>query len=468
MINDEQNCTYFILPTDIRDPEKLKRFLDGRTEWQEEQEAFPLQYTLQYASRMAKPGDNRLRVYRYTSGKTLPVCMQSEKLKKSSASESRPELGEIMLYIFGCGVAFLEFRVVYGEMYFDEIVEFVAWFRSLRNNESSGHIQEGTISLETAARQILPEDESGTIHCFSNPSDLKRQANIYTILKHEKLRKEEIEREKVSRKEEARAKRAGYDEAELELLRRYRDKLTHGYRGYKTVADISETSDYKMCLDLPQKKEFWGGSQDGLVCISKEQWYSNLTVDYHFQYLLLLTQRSSAIRCIDRLSSLDCSNRSRLMDQYDQVKEINCNLIDIKTRYLFRVISDEFFVQNIYSRMYHVLEIEDLFRDLEDINDQLRYIQQEEQQLAQEETKKQEEKLETLLGVVSLLAVFSALVDLAAYLIMWTKGEELPFAVGSLVIVLAWLIIGLCILSKIIDVIRRAFHRRAEPKGRSL
>ena len=113
--------------------------------------------------------------------------------------------------------------------------------------------------------------------------------------------------------------------------------------------------------------------------------------------------------------------------------------------------------------MYHVLEIEDLFRDLEDINDQLRYIQQEEQQLAQEETKKQEEKLETLLGVVSLLAVFSALVDLAAYLIMWTKGEELPFAVGSLVIVLAWLIIGLCILSKILDVIRRAFHRRAEP-----
>ena len=187
------NCSCFLLPLQIRSRKVLDSFLRQSRHWEEERNGFPTQYTLYYAGGMNRPDDDRFRMYRYNAARELPLCTFRERIdmdlssspKPVSSSGCSPAVDGISLYVFGSGVAFLEVRVLYGQMNVCEIVEFVNLFRSLRNDESRSNqlrMPPDTISLRTAAARILPAEESGTVLCFSNPSEIKMQAIIYSFL----------------------------------------------------------------------------------------------------------------------------------------------------------------------------------------------------------------------------------------------------------------------------------------------
>ena len=391
-----ENSTYFILPLSVEEPEKLDAFLGSREDWAEEPVPFKTQYILYYAGDMNRQDDKRLRSFRYTEGKNLNIYMMDEEVQEdSSFSEEKPVLGEIRLYLFGCGIAFLEFQVQYGKMAYWNIVKFVNLFRSLRNNETSDkkvQIPEGKISLEKAAEKILPENESGTLRCFSNPSKIKRQADIFTVLNAKTcilIKKEDAEFERI------------------------RFLLAHGYNN--VIEDKEESAAYEMKWNLKNKTEFWGGSQDGLAFLVKEPQpyqYDHLSNDYHFMYLLLLNQRYSAMRCIGEVS--------QSIEDYGHIRELCRKVTDIKARYSFRVVSDEHFMQNFYSKMYEVLNIDKLLQDIEDVNTQLSTILGEEQKQKEEKQQKEFDNAVTLFGTiftaVSVISIASACIDLHDFL----------------------------------------------------
>ena len=118
--------------------------------------------------------------------------------------------------------------------------------------------------------------------------------------------------------------------------------------------------------------------------------------------LLLLNQRFSAISYIEKISRLGKDVKER-----EKISEIYPNVVDLRTHYSFRVISDDFFVQTVYSNTYQVLEIDALLKDLDDANGQFNEL-----------SKKREKSVENFVKTLSLLAAFSAVTDLAAYLDM--------------------------------------------------
>ena len=99
------------------------------------------------------------------------------------------------------------------------------------------------------------------------------------------------------------------------------------------------------------------------------------------------------------------------------------------------MISDDFFVQTVYSTAYQVLEIDALFHDLEDANGQFNEL-----------SKEREKRVEYFIFVLSVLAAFSAFADLAYFLGMFAWPQPHWF---SLIAISAILIIALLYIFKL-------------------
>lgn len=415
--NDFKNSSYFILPLKVAEPARLDAFLKKNPSWQVQKSALDTQYILHYAATMDDVSDGRLRIYRHSADDLRFYFFDSriaERLERLGISPSgcSPEMGGISLYLFGTGVAFLEFQVLFGGMNIFEIVEFVYLFRRLRNNEQMKwlHFPEGSISPETAAEKLLPQKESGTLLCFSNPSPIKKQANIFTMID---------------------MKCCSPCEPPAEDAGRFCRLLAHGANN-SFADDADPSSQYRMNMEFGQD-EYWGGSQDGLAVVTNQSYafqYKNLCMDHHFMYLLLLNQRFASVAFIEEFSRSD-------MD-LSRSQRIKTAVVKLKTRYSFRVISDDKIIQSVYNSMYGVLELDELLEDLEEANDQIN-------ELLQTAREKHDKRFEALLGALSILAIFSALVDFSDYLDRFTTAETLHTII-SLVTTAAILVIAVILI----------------------
>lgn len=389
-----KNSSYFILPLKINDFSKLLAFLRSeKNKWTLEPDGFKTKYLMFYAGKMNEDGDDRFQMYRYAEPEKLHIYMFEDKF---SDSGKIPILGDISFYVFGKEIGFLEFQVFYGDMSDGDIAKFVYSFRSLRNPKTLPE-ESDCKRLKEAAEDILPAENSGTKLCFSNPSEVKMQANVYTML--------------------------GIDDLSDDESKSICCRIAHGYRTVST-SDGDAESDYDKCLHL-NTEEYWSICPDGIAYInnySKKRYspytYENLRIDFHFMYLLLLNQRFAAISFIEAISECSRNEKARkgITDVYRRV-------VELRTRYSFRVISDDFFVQTVYSTGYQVLEIDALLKDLEDANGQFNEL-----------SKERETRVEHFVMAVTLLALVSAFADLATFLGFFKWHQPHWWSLGILLI----------------------------------
>ncbi len=397
-----QNSSYFILPFKIDNFDRLMAFLRSEESKWKEQDGFVLQYLMFYAREMTDSDDERFQMYRYTEKESEPlhIYMFDDNVTESGQA---PTLGDISLYIFGKEISFLEFQVFYNNMDSKGILQFINSFRSLRNPEKLPE-KLNCKRLKDAVETILPAEGSGTVLCFSNPSEVKMQANIFTMLYN--------------------ANSSDKDKENKSLCCR----LAHGYKS--VIPDAEDAArGYDKCLHL-NSSEYWGICPDGIAYVKRsrpsQNNYENLRKDFHFMYLLLLNQRFAAISFIEAINECSRNEKARkgITDVYRRV-------VELRTRYSFRVISDDFFVQTVYSTGYQVLEIDALLKDLEDANGQFNEL-----------SRVSEKRVEHFVIVVSLLAAVSAFADLAAYREMF-RSEHPPY--GSLLLIPFLALVFICI-----------------------
>ena len=156
-----------------------------------------------------------------------------------------------------------------------------------------------------------------------------------------------------------------------------------------------------------------------------------MSEDYHYLYLILLNQRFSGMRYIAEIATTD--------DTRELVEQVSRKIIHLKTRYSFHAVSDDYIYQNIYSKMYTILDIDKLFLDIEENSDRLSLVQS-------NENAETEKDNNNFLIYISLLAVFSALIDLASYLDRMSVATLVSTAVSG-VFVLS--IIGYAIIKRV-------------------
>lgn len=416
-INSILNRTYFIVPVKINNSDRFHDYLfdNGWSDYTVKNnlhgvsDAFNTDYLLNYAEKILAKDNPKFRAFRYDNINDVKVLDYSNKISYYLKREitNHPEPKEINFYEFSTGIGFFEICITYNEMKMDEITNFIFQFRSFRNDKDSLYNltdpkeSSDSCSLSRLVDKLLPEDKAFVTVCFSNRSRVKKQADIYTVI----------------------------DLGQTDMCDMSADEcryyLSHGFPNYFEYVPVNEYSDnssfesrnkikYELIYN-PLSNSFWGGSQDGLTCLSFKPYFymdNQLANDYHFMYLLLLNIRFSSLNYIDELSS-DSIN-------LEDIKSVSKKVISLKTDFSFRVISDDSIYQTIYGRLFEILELDNLMSDITEANERLILMLQENEELERiNQNKKEEERsnrFNTILAYLSILTIFSALIDLSDYL----------------------------------------------------
>lgn len=198
-------------------------------------------------------------------------------------------------------------------------------------------------------------------------------------------------------------------------------KLFHFSHSYTTDYGYNQIyHDDTFCCYHPYVYIHWGYCPDGISCVyynindfTYNELNGKLQNDYYFMYLVLLNQKYTLLSLINEMMA--CRKASP-----EEWRHIQHKLIIYQMEYSFRVVSDEMTYHRIYSDMRSILSINELENDLKDISNRMYQLKNEEQRESEElANAKRNWRINLGLGMLSLLAVFSAFVDSTDTLDMW-------------------------------------------------
>lgn len=300
--------------------------------------------------------------------------------------KSTPTIEEVRFSCFATGVGFMEFWVSYSGFDGQDIAEFSYMFKKATrkcNREFSNQQR----TLYDVARDLLPHNCQAVLF-FSTSARFKYECNFFHFI---------------------------HLDQEIPEKTTLEETLYHLSRSYRSDMPIAAESAYDVVYKVSDG-DYWAGSPEGLVNIvydyqnslqAKTDYYlhtlkpQRLQLDYYFMYLLLLNQKYSSVEYI-RMVSLSVDSNTRA------VESLNKRIIQLKNTFSFNVISDDSVIQNVYSKMYSVLEIRNLLEDVIENESQM--------ELLQKAKHMNDDRLSNkyLLGI-SILSLFSALIDAASY-----------------------------------------------------
>ena len=340
-------------------------------------------YLFRYASDLNR-NKNLFSSYTLKEPHTLGVYMFQEEM----GIDNVPSIEEVRFSCFSTGVGFLEFWVTYKDLTVQQIADFAYLFKKAKaTSKRNREFPDGKRTLYDIARDLLPESPKATLF-FASSAWFKYECNCFHF-----LHLDQPVPDAESRK----------------------DTLFHLSRSYRSNMPTAAESTYDVVYEASEN-DFWGCCPDGLVNIvydsqhtadGKSDYYlhklkpERLQIDYYFMYLLLLNQKYSAVEYIRLVSlALDSSTKD--------VENLNKRIIQLKNTFSFNIISDDSVVQNVYTRMYGVLEIKNLLADVIENENQMEFLQKAKHMNADRLSNKY------LLGI-SILSLFSALIDSASY-----------------------------------------------------
>ena len=335
-------------------------------------------YLLNYAERIAR-NKNLFQMFSLTDTSSLNVYMYEEELSLKNI----PQIEQVRMSCFATGVGFLEFWVNYNGMTPEEIADFAYLFKKAAKM-CGKKIENNKRALYDVANSILPALSNAKLF-FTSTVPFKYECSCFHFVH--------------------------LDESP-ECEKQAQDRLHRLSRSYNTNFSFSAESDYDMVYKSSDI-DHWGGSSEGLVNITydykndESDYYlhnlklNHLCIDYYFLYLLLLNQRFTAIQYINDIACAFGRSQTEIM-------LLSKRIVNLKTVFSFNVISDDKIFQNVYSRMYSILEIEHLLADIVDNESQMQIIQN-------AESAKTEQLSNKFLFGISILSLFSALIDASSY-----------------------------------------------------
>lgn len=404
-----QNSSYYILPMAVDSVDKLEDRLNKNDWTKRSQDTRRSHYLFNYVSRIIED-DAACRVYHYAHPHDLPVYL-FEKEAKLSAS---PVITAVSLYVFATGIAFLEYKVEYGNLSLREIYNFAYYFKLAARAEKAKYEKGNRVSLMRMSHMLLGE-QAPVVFFFGQS---KKQASCFHMVKT--TYKNEHERNEIL----------------FRLKRSYTENFLYDEK--------NDCGRYDMTY-VPYEYMAFGGCQEGFAAICQETdieainkflngyFFDQMNTDYHYMYLILLNQRFSGMRYIEEVATKG--------DTKELVEQISRKIIHLKTKYSFHVVSDDYIFQNVYSHMYEILDIDKLFLDIEENGDRLALVQSNDSAQIEKENS-------NFLMYISLLAVFSALIDMASYL------DRMSFST-LLSTIASFICVGLILIFAVLRIFRK-------------
>ncbi len=394
----------FFVPILIEDFKKLKATVAEKPYWEKiRHDELKTNYLLYYAARISQD-DTLFTSYRYTW--RLPdiyMFKGYEELEISQGAEVK--LSEIRFSAFSTDVGFLEFRVTYENATPEDVRNFAYLFKKATKGAVQAKNEGKPTLYDTVCR--FCEEIGFTKPFFTATVNFKYEALCYHYMNLEQ------------------------GDHKSEVLMKRTKMLARSYSDL--FENINDISDYDMYF-TPYNYEHWGGSTEGLANLSfmtgsvgtdyylENYKINQLEKDYYFLYLLLLNQRFAAIRYINEVAMAE--------DSSPREKELlSHKIIRLKTIFSFKVISDDRIYQNIYARMYNILDIDCLIEDIKDNENQMELIWN-------TDLVKRDKRTSIILFALSALSLFSALIDASTFVDRFGVGLNIATTLGIVLPVL--------------------------------
>ncbi len=321
------------------------------------------------------------------------------------------DISHIRMHMFGTGIGILVYDISYSdEMDYESILEFNYQFKKMGidkfiidncqvdRKEKMPFMYNLSQNIVSCNSACLTKTEI----FFNAVSKVKMQANVFCILSDSTT--DNID-----------------------------NKLFHLARAYNSDYQYSEYAESSgITVYNPYSYVHWGYCEQGIACVYSDvckfthnQLPGNLQNDYYFMYLILLHQRYMLLDLMDK--TLICKKGS-----IGEWKKIQESLLDFEIEYSFNVISDEMTYHKIYSDMRSKLSVIELENDINDVSNRMYVLNQEEEKKCANEIHEQEEisadirsrRTDIVLGLLSLLAIFSALVDSTDVINEWCSKDD--------------------------------------------
>lgn len=411
--NNNLNTSIFFVPIYNKSIEKTIKTLENNEKWSViEKKELTTNYLLKYVDRLTTD-ENLFISFKYNVLEKEKVSFQMSEYTDGGTEvvnkkyEEKVSVSDIRVSVFGTGIAFAELQVSYNGLTPDEICDFVYTFKKIYKHDD---IDEGKKSFLGIISEALPKD---SVPFFYNSVNHGKNAFKNECIGFHTLRFFEDEINDIELKE---------------LLFRLR-------RGYGTRFKYEECQGQYDFEYNPSTFDFWSGSQEGLVNIIRvnegnifydKYKYLQFIRDYRFMYLMLLNQRFSAIRYIEEVATGD----------FDTIRDVNERIVRLKTVYSFRVVSNDFIYQNLYIRIYRLLDIDNILDDLSENEQQVEMYRAKSHEKAEKQTNK-------LLIAISFLSVFSFLIDASSYLELFAPFSSISKWISLLTIcaiMITWMI----------------------------
>ena len=373
------NKSIFFVPVWFGDFSRFTKRLSRETAWNiVEPQQYSPRYLLKYAVHIAENKD-LFQLFQLEQVEDLKVYMFRDELQLKNV----PQLEQVRMACFATGVGFLEFWVNYQDMTPEDIANFAYLFKKATKMCNKSIVGD-ELPLYDVASRLMPKDVDAKLF-FTATAPFKYECSCFHFLHVDE---------------------APGDEKQA------RERIYRLSRSYNTSFSCSVESDYDM-LYKSAEGDHWGGSSEGLVNISydlkndDEDYYlhniklTHLSIDYYFLYLMLLNQRFTAIQYISDIATAYDKSRA-------EITQLNRRIVNLKTVFSFNVLSDDKIFQNVYAKMYAILEIEHLLSDIVDNEGQMQVLQA-------ADSAKTEQMSNKFLASISILSLFSALIDASSY-----------------------------------------------------
>ena len=387
----------FFVPVLLNDFVKVSGALRRMEDWEQfSHEELKTNYLLYYAARISQ--DDGLFISCRYKGNTPDVYLFEGHNENKMKSEARAELSEIRFSAFSTDVGFLEFHINYENADLDDMRSFAYLFKKSTKGYKEA-CEQGKQTLFTVVRNLCAEVGNAEPF-FTATVDFKSEALgfHYANLPQDYCGEETLKKQT------------------LMLARSYSDLFEK----------INTASDYDMHY-MPASYDHWSGSTEGLVnvtCLTGDAntdfYLSNpgykrnqLDKDIYFIYLLLLNQRFASIKYINEVA----------VTRDEDAEKLSHKILKLKTVFSFRVISDDRVCQNVYARMYKLLDIDALIEDIKDNESQMDLIWN-------KNTVSREKITSAILFALSLLALFSALIDASTFVDRFGANNLIATSLG--------------------------------------
>ena len=294
----------------------------------------------------------------------------------------RFQLIGIQLYCFSTSVCIMVFQVQFEKNDPNYIASAEYYLKKVGREKIFSDQNPNEITFLKIAEKLMREvEEIGTFDYFYYANPSTERANVLSYLEMEK---------KEDYREDLFFLRYCYSEGFLYTEDQEREKK-----------EINQSSH-----DM-----IWGVSQEAAVCITcpemgrgtfiRTTFYRNFNYQYLYMYILLLHQKYVLYMFLTEIG-VGRYNTLETLEEYRR------RLYEFEADFVFSCVTEVAQYQRLYDRMTDVFALKDMY---EDVNEPIRALTEERKRETEEEQKSREAKLNRSLLFLSILSVFSALID---------------------------------------------------------